>query len=170
MSVLETGYLSVEELKKSPNYPTDKRLEMGACVVIECVQDIPCNPCETVCPQGAIIVGNPITNLPVFNENACTGCGLCISICPGQAIFLVDRTYSETEALVAFPFEYLPLPEKGETVNAVNRAGKVITQGKVVRIFNPKKNDRTPVVYIAVEKRFADEVRSIQHRALLEDC
>ncbi len=28
--------------------------------------------------------------IPVIKENACTGCGSCVEVCPPQAIFLKD--------------------------------------------------------------------------------
>ncbi len=169
MSYLTEGHLTLGELKSSPNYPSEERLHRGPCVVIECVQDIPCNPCESVCPHGAITIGSPITNLPVFDAQACNGCGTCIAVCPGQAIFLVDKTYEKDHALVAFPFEYLPVPEKGQPVDAVNRAGEVIAEGTVVRVVNAKRNDRTPVVSIRVPKNVADEVRSIRRQSLVKE-
>ena len=163
MSLEKYGYPDLEEIKKSPGYPSDQRLAEGSCIVIECIQEIPCNPCETACKFGAIKVGQPITNLPVFDGKLCTGCGNCIADCPGLAIFLVNKTYASGKALLAFPYEYYPLPEKGEVVQAVNRAGKIVGKGKVIKIFNPQKNDRTPVVYLEIPLELADEVRSIKY-------
>jgi len=160
--VAETGIPSLEELRASPGYPSEEALQRGPMVVIECVQDIPCDPCEAACPHKAISVGRPITNLPVFFEDKCDACGLCIPACPGQAIFRVDMTYSEEEATVAFPWEFLPYPEKDAVVEAVNRAGEVVCQGRVVRVLKPKRYDRTAVVTLAVPKRWAMEVRSMK--------
>ena len=81
MSLEKDGYPDLEEMKKSPGYPSDQRLAEGSCIVIECIQEIPCNPCETACKFGAIKVGQPITNLPVLDEKLCTGCGNCIADC-----------------------------------------------------------------------------------------
>jgi len=117
--ILTTGIPSREELEASPGYPSAEHLTRGPMVVIECVQDIPCNPCEAACPHGAIFVGNPITNLPIFYAEKCDACGRCIPICPGQAIFRVDITYSKDKATVAFPYEFLPMPEKGDIVQGV---------------------------------------------------
>lgn len=157
-----TGIATPEELRASPGYPSEERLRQGRVVVIECVQEIPCNPCEAACHQGAITVCEPITNVPVLHEELCDGCGLCVAQCPGLAIFVVDFNYSPTEALVGFPYEYLPLPRPGQVVDAVNREGVVVAQGRVVRVVNPRANDRTPVVYIAVPKELGMEVRSMR--------
>ena len=156
-----TGVLSEEELKKCPGYPSEERFKKGPVTVIECIQEIPCNPCEVACPFGAIKVGDPIINLPVLDEEKCKGCGICISSCPGLAIFTVDMLYSKTEAVVVFPFEYLPLPKVGNEIEAVNREGKIVTTGRVLKIKNPSKNDHTPVISIVIPKEWATEVRSI---------
>jgi Fe-S-cluster-containing hydrogenase component 2 len=164
MSLEKNGYPSLDEIKKCSGYPDDDRLAKGNCIVIECIQEIPCDPCETACKFGAIKIGQPITNLPVLNERLCTGCGNCIADCPGLAIFLLNKAYAPGEALVAFPYEFYPLPEKGEIVMAVDRSGKVIGEGKVIKILNPKKNDRTNVVYLEIPLELADEVRSMKYQ------
>ncbi|OGP93778.1 MAG: 4Fe-4S ferredoxin [Deltaproteobacteria bacterium RBG_16_48_10] len=157
-----TGVPSKEELEASPGYPHQEALDRGPIVVIECIQDIPCNPCEPACPSGAIFVGNPITNLPVFFPDKCDGCGRCIPLCPGQAIFRVDMTYSKENATVSFPYEFLPLPQKGDRVKGVNRAGEVLCNAEVLRVQNPKGFDHTAVITIVVPKDLAMEVRTIK--------
>lgn len=158
----QNGYLSMEELLEYKRLPSEERLQQGPVAVLECCQNIPCNPCENACPFGAIHVGSPITNLPCLDESKCTGCGTCIAHCSGLAIFVVDKTYSETEATVSFPYEYLPLPVKGQQVKAVNRAGEVICDAVVVRIADTKKADHTPVVTLAIPKELIHEVRSMK--------
>ena len=156
-----TGIISNEELNKCPGCPSQERIKKGPVAIIECNQEIPCNPCEDSCPFGAIKVGDPITNLPILDEEKCKGCGLCIASCPGLAIFVIDCTYSGKEALVSFPFEYLPLPKVGEIVSAVNRENKVVTMGKVIKRINSKKNDRTSIVTISIPKKWLMDVRGI---------
>lgn len=131
-------------------------------MVIECPQEIPCNPCETICKKGLIIVGNPITNLPRVIPSNCDVCGRCIAICPGLAIFIVDNSYSQKEASVSFPYEHLPLPSKGDIVQAVNRRGKIVCEGRVIRVSNPKVYDRTAVITITIPRKFSQEARGIK--------
>jgi Fe-S-cluster-containing hydrogenase component 2 len=164
MGLEQSGVLSAEELAKLPGMPSEERVLRGPVVVIECGQEIPCNPCEGLCRQGAIAVGDPITNLPVLDADKCTGCGLCIAGCPGQAIFVVDMTYSEAEATVAMPYEFLPLPQKGQAVEGLDREGQLICSGRVVKVLNPKGFDRTPVVTVAVPQGCAMSVRNIAWR------
>ena len=162
LEVVEAGVISIEALKRAPCYPSDEALNKGPKAVIECPEEIPCNPCERICKKGAIVIGDPITNLPKFLPDKCNGCGRCIPICPGLCIFVVDKNYSEKDATISFPHEYLPLPEKGDVVDAVNRKGEVVCKGKVIKVLNPKGYNRTSVVTISVPKEFSDEVRGIK--------
>lgn len=159
---LYTGVPSDGELNSFPGKPSEERMNKGRVAVVECLQEIPCNPCEASCKFGAIKIGENITALPCLDEEACTGCGACVAQCPGLAIFIVNKAYSETEATVDFPFEYLPLPAKGDEVDAVNRAGEVVCRGRVVNVINIKANAGTSVVSLAVPKEYADDVRSMK--------
>lgn len=157
----KTSTLTTEDFKKLPGYPSRERMLRGMVAVIECEQEIPCNPCEVVCPQKGITIGSPITNLPILNGDVCIGCGLCVAGCPGQAIFMVNLAYSKDTALIGFPYEYLPLPQIGQKVKAVNRNGEILGDGIVRKILSNKGTDRTNVVYIEVDMKIGEEVRSI---------
>jgi len=110
MALINTGYLEYEELASIQKLPTQERYEKGPVAVIECVQEIPCNPCEAACRFGAISVGDPITNLPALDSSKCTGCAICVSKCPGLAIFVVNKAYGAATATVAFPYNIFRHP------------------------------------------------------------
>lgn len=165
MAIIDTGYLEMEELKALQTLPDEARYAKGPVAVIECVQEIPCNPCEAACSFGAIKIGEPITNLPILDAEKCMGCGICVSRCPGLAIVIVDKSYSETSASVTFPFEYYPSPKVGELRAAMNRKGEVLCQGKILKVINPPSFDHTPLVTVEIPKEYADEVRTIERRA-----
>jgi Fe-S-cluster-containing hydrogenase component 2 len=97
-----------------------------------------------------------------LDENKCVGCGICVAKCPGLAIFIVDKTHSDTQGTISFPYEYSPLPVKGQKVEAVDRSGKVVGEGTVVKVLNTKGFDRTPVVSVAVDLAQVEEVRGIK--------
>ena len=156
----KTGYLDMEDILDIPEFPGEKVLSRKKCVVIECKQNIPCNPCEDACPHGAIKIGEPITNLPVVDPEKCVGCGLCVAQCPGQACFLVDQSAADYDT-VTLPYEYYPLPEKDQEVYGLSRAGEYLVKATVVRVVMTKKNDRTAVIEVKVPKGFGMKVRSI---------
>jgi Fe-S-cluster-containing hydrogenase component 2 len=156
------GCASIEEIKCSCGYPSEKRFMKGPVAVIECIQEIPCNPCEAACNLNAISVGDPITNLPKLDEKKCIGCGRCLTKCPGLAIFIVDKTYAWGLATVSFPHEYYPLPQKGKKIQAVNRKGQAVCEGEVIRVNTAKSNEGTSVVTIAVPIEYSDEVRGMK--------
>lgn len=161
-SLIYTGVPSKEELAACKGVPSKERMEKGRVAVIECIQAIPCNPCEAACKFGAIEVGENITNVPCLKEDKCTGCGACVAQCPGLAITIVNQAYSEREATIDFPFEYLPLPKVGDDVTAVNRAGEAVCEARVLKVVKLPQYAATTVISIAIPKEYADEVRSMK--------
>jgi len=138
------GAPSLAELEAVGMLPRLEDLAKGPCLCIECVEEIPCNPCETSCPNGAIRVGDPITNLPRIDREKCTACGLCIPACPGLAITL--KRVQGDKATIRFPWEYMPAPAVGDEVEMVDRLGAVVCPGRVVGVNAAARNDRTLVV------------------------
>jgi Fe-S-cluster-containing hydrogenase component 2 len=160
--LMYTGIPSAEELASAGGIPCPERLAKGRTAVIECLEPIPCNPCVEACPLGAISINGGITEPPEMNGDHCTGCGKCVPRCPGLAIFLVDLTYSETEAAVDFPWEYLPLPAEGTAVEGADRSGSAVCPGRVLRVFSSPANEGTPVIRLAIPKQFAGIVRGMR--------
>ena len=158
----KTGFLTEEELKESPGVPSQTRRQKGPVAVIECMEDIPCNPCESSCNVGAIVVGEDITNLPHLDGEKCVACQTCVYICPGQAIFMVDESLPDGRATVMMPYEYRPLPEKGEVVTALDRAGQELGDAMVVAVRKTKRMDETATVTIEVPREWSMKARAIR--------
>lgn len=118
---------------------------------INCLQPIPCNPCETSCPFGAIYIGEDITNRPTLDINKCKGCGICVVACPGIAITMAMITDEEKD-FVAIPYEYDPLPSVGDKVVVVDTNGEELGEGLVDKLRKPDKNDPTTLVYVSVDQ------------------
>lgn len=131
----------------------------GGLVVIECPQRIPCNPCATSCPTGAVISVEDINEVPQIDYEKCIGCGKCVARCPGLACFVIDLTYGEEDqALIQLPYEMLPTPQKGDEVHCLDRLGKVVATGLVEAVREPWK-DCTKVVSVVIPKRLSDQIR-----------
>lgn len=154
----KTGIPTDDDLEKV--IPDKKRLAKGPVVIIECFQKIPCDPCAISCKLGAIKPFKDINDLPMVDFDKCTGCGICISSCPGLAIFVIDMNYSDEKSLIKLPHEMIPLPEKGEDVYALDRAGSILGKVKVVRVLKIK--NKTNIISLEVPKSMVMKVRSIK--------
>jgi len=155
----KTGVASLEMIKET--LPSEERRKKGPYAVFECFQEIPCNPCYTSCKVGAVAEFKDINDIPQVDADKCTGCGICVSNCPGLAIFVIDETYSDEEAAIKIPYELLPLPEVDQVVDALDREGKIIGKARVLKVQNSKALNKTNAVTIAVPKDQSLLVRHI---------
>jgi len=156
-----TGIITSEELK--PVLPPQNRLEKGPVAIIECLQDIPCDPCVSACPVKAIQMQSGITDRPQLDFETCTGCGACVPKCPGLAIFIVNMKHNVPgKALLSMSYELLPVPAKDQEVDALDRTGKFVCKAKIARVINPPAYDRTAVVTIEVPADRINDIRAIK--------
>ena len=157
-TLLTKGFLAEKEVPGFPGVPSGK--VKGIHPVIECTQNIPCNPCQDACRFGCIRVGEDITGLPRVDTGAeCAGCGMCVASCPGQAIFLVDDDYDAECATVTMPYEILPYPEPGAKGIAYGRDGCRICPAEVLCCRTSPKMDRTALLTIKVPKEMSMKAR-----------
>ena len=146
-------------------FPPVERINKGPVAEVECYQKIPCNPCQTACPRGAIQIDDDINNIPQRDDTLCSGCGLCVSKCPGLAIMIVDGSKSADTVEFRIPYEFLPLPAAGETVTGLDRAGQPICKALVKKVMNPPSFDRTPVVTLEVDRAYLYDFRNFRREA-----
>lgn len=157
-SLFARGYMTREEVERYPGAARPKK--SGVHPVIECSQNIPCNPCQDACKFGCITVGETITSLPCVNPDAeCINCGMCVASCSGQAIFLVDETYEPGYATVTLPYEFLPLPQVGERGQGLDRGGRAVCPAQVVDVRTAKAFDHTTLLTIKVPADMAMTAR-----------
>jgi Fe-S-cluster-containing hydrogenase component 2 len=144
--------------------PDDRRLARGPVVIVECVENIPCNPCVEACPKGAITIEGDINDVPAVDYETCDGCGVCISACPGLAIFAVDVSRDGEIGTVSLPYEFLPLPSPGDEVVTLDREGAPVGRALVKRVLSSKALDRTPIVTLELPKGDAMKVRHFRRK------
>ena len=155
-SLLERGFVADDEISRFPGVTR----RVGIHPVIECTQNIPCNPCQDACPKHCIKVGDHITQLPAVEpDSTCIGCGMCVASCPGQAIFLVDEKPEEGFADVTLPYEFLPVPAKGEHGVALGRDGSPVCEAEVVSVRQTRAFDHTTLLTMRVPAEMAMRAR-----------
>ena len=161
-SYQHSGVLTDNDLKSRGLLPSQKRFDKGSVVIVECIENIPCNPCVDACSKKAISIKGSITNLPQVNFDKCNGCTVCIARCPGLAIFVVNKNYNQKQAAISLPYEFTPRPKISDIVSGLDRNGKIVCQAHVIKVLDAKGFDRCVVVTITVPKRFYNRVRFIK--------
>jgi len=147
----KTGILSITDLK----VPKKKQLEKGV-AILECVQEIPCNPCVESCPVHAISMKD--INAPPINDfEKCIGCTKCVGVCPGLAIFVIK--IKDDKAWITLPYEFVTVPRVGDVVQALDRLGTLRGKALVKKVV---KQGKTMVVTIEVDSDLAMDIRNIK--------
>lgn len=141
------GVPSLEQIRS--RFPEERYLVKHKAIA-ECYEAIPCNPCSTSCPFGAILIGEDINNHPKVDFDKCTGCGICVYSCPGLAIFTVKMMENHLEFKI--PYEFVPYPKQGEIMNSVNRNGDIIGECEILKVENKLRQDRTVILHVKVDK------------------
>lgn len=161
---------TAEILKAKPPEPKEGVLpeqEEGIVPIFHCTQEIPCDPCATVCTQHQIAtIDDLITGLPYFNgEKPCTGCGRCVAVCPGLAVTLVDFRKDKDNPLVTFPYEMVSKgPSKGEKVTIMSNTGE-LGEFEVIRIRTLKEYPMTQLVTVKLPCDIAKLANGIKIQA-----
>jgi sarcosine oxidase, subunit alpha len=158
-------YEKAEVLKAHPGgifpYP-DLGIEEGVMPVIHCLQEIPCNPCTTVCPTNSInIEDGTLMGLPKYT-GSCIGCNKCLLICPGLAITLVDYRKDNDNPTVTIAYEITNMPvHVGDFVELVEIEGIDLGKAEVTAVLqNP--NMKTQLIKIRVPRAIARRVASFR--------
>jgi sarcosine oxidase subunit alpha len=158
---------TAEVLKSRPGATVTEDLAgkpQGVYPVFHCSQEIPCNPCTSICPQHAIrIEGEDIMGLPEFVGQQCDACEMCVSICPGLAVTLVDYRKSEDHAIVTIPYEFTATSiKKGETVTVLDTEGSMLGNVEVTRVREAKATDRCVLVRVKAPRDIAGRIAGIR--------
>lgn len=140
---IPADWATMEELLKSHPGAVKEQvipdLEVGVFPIMHCTQEIPCNPCSTVCPRHLIHVDPAdIRHLPevdYFAEKGCIACGRCVAVCPGLAITLVDYRNNKQKPLVTLPFEQDPLSiSEGDEIELTSNEGMSLGKATIKTI------------------------------------
>ncbi len=140
----------------------------GVMPVFHCSQEIPCNPCTSICPEHIITTEKDlITGLPqVGAVDQCKGCLNCVAICPGLAVSVVDYRKDPDHPTVTLPYEMgRDRVEKGSIITVTDVEGAVIGDYPVQRVVvNKKKFPGTLLVQVKMEKALASKAIGIKEQ------
>jgi len=136
----------------------------GVFPVFHCSQEIPCNPCTSICPNhGIVICGDDVMGLPEFVGDACDGCEKCVAICPGLAITLLDYRKDAAQPTVIIPYEFSSKRiQAGDTVTVLDSEGTVLGNVEVGRVRAPKSADRALLVRVTAPAEIAPRIAGIR--------
>ncbi|OGS08762.1 MAG: sulfurtransferase [Elusimicrobia bacterium RIFOXYA12_FULL_51_18] len=155
----------LEVLKSRPgetHKPALKNHENPVYPVLHCRQEIPCNPCVTVCPKKSIkLSGDSIMTVPKFSGE-CIGCFKCLIICPGLAVTLVDHRRDRDNPTVAVPFEIeRGLVKKGDIVGLTDCEGADLGKAEVTDV-KDFKAENTLIVIVKTKAELAGRIASVR--------
>ncbi|NLJ47057.1 MAG: FAD-dependent oxidoreductase, partial [Treponema sp.] len=134
--------------------------------VFFCTEEIPCNPCTTVCPTHSIRLKErkgTIMDLPYFEGSSCKGCTVCVAACPGLAMSLMRRL-DEDWAEVVLPFEFNADFEPGTRLPVLDQEGTFLEDAELLKkVFNRKY--RTWILTLKVSRANAPKAIGIRVQA-----
>ncbi|MFO8164336.1 MAG: FAD-dependent oxidoreductase [Thermodesulfobacteriota bacterium] len=153
------------EILKTPPGPLgipdyDSIPEKGITPVFHCTQEIPCNPCVSVCPKGVIAIpGDSLLGKPRIVKDDCIGCNKCVLICPGLAISLADYRDDPNNPVVSLAYEvYNHEYTKGDQALLTDYEGNPLQEAEIIDIVINKASRKTQIIKVKVPKEIAKRV------------
>ncbi len=155
-------------LKSKPGASTPEKApadESGVMPIFHCTQEIPCNPCTSVCPKKLITIDpSDIRRLPQYLGEAdvvsCVGCDSCVAVCPGLAITLVDFRKDRDLPTVTIPMEFGPKrPRVGQHVTVLDTSGAILAEASIDAV---RRSDRTLLVRLRLPRAIAKQAAGIR--------
>ena len=162
LSAVQRGFNTRDELEELDVLPPKELLNGKRRAIIECTEEIPCNPCAHVCRTDAI-EKKSLSSPGIVNWEKCGGCTQCVSVCPGLSIFM--QMIKDGKGYVTMPYEVLPEPKVGQRAKLMDREGKIVGEGTIVNPTYQAKGDAYPRWVVTVEmddEELSYEVRAIE--------
>lgn len=170
--VPEQWRLTGEILKSRPGNriaETEHPVGKGVMPILHCTQEIPCDPCSTLCPKHLLHIDeHDIRGIPEFlgEIDNCSGCRKCLLGCPGLAITLVDYRNNEELPTISIPFELgQNCFQVGDLVTVLNTEGLELGQVPISNILAMRSGDRTLIIQTQAPAVIAQKIAGIRVQA-----
>lgn len=141
-------------------------LSEGVVPIFHCNQEIPCDPCSSLCPHGLIVVDKKdIRAVPKFigDNYCCEVCEKCVAGCPGLAITLVDYRTNPEMPIVSIPYEFSSeVITRDDMVTILDTEGNSLGDTQVFDIHSIKTSDRTVIIQVEVSEKIAPRIAGIR--------
>jgi len=169
VEVPQSWYRTGEILKSRPGKVYEENLPegtSGVMPVFHCTQEIPCNPCSTLCSHGLIEISkSDIRSVPAFlgNSYCCEVCERCVVGCPGLAITLVDYRTNASLPTVSIPYEFTrETIQKRDMVTVLDTEGNSLGDVEVLDVHAIPTSDRTMVIQVQAEPTIATRIAGVR--------
>lgn len=138
----------------------DSYPDSGVFPVFHCAQEIPCNPCTSVCKKDVVeIPGEGLLGRPQLANEDCLGCFKCLFICPGLAISLVDLRKDVENPVVSLAYEvHNHEIQIGDKVELTDLEGRHLARAEVLKTIINKTTRLTAAIQVRVPKAIAPRV------------
>lgn len=158
---------TAEVLKSRPGATVTEEIPReaeGVFPVFHCAQEIPCNPCTSVCPKHSVVIeAGDLMGLPEFSGEECSACEQCVAVCPGLAVTLVDFRKGPDEALVTLPWEFgAGEVAPGQAVTVLDTEGTILGNVAVERVRAPRFADRAALVRVRAPRDIAARIAGVR--------
>lgn len=135
--------------------------------VMHCRQEIPCDPCSSVCPRNLIQIDpDDIRSLPEFctlDGQNCIACERCVAVCPGLAITLVDFRKDLQFPTVSIPLEFSQeFITVGDEVSVTDIEGNLLAKVPVTHTRTLRQFSHTLIVRVNAPKDIATKISGIR--------
>ncbi len=138
----------------------------GVVPIFHCTQEIPCDPCSSLCPHGLIVIDQKdIRAVPSFigNNYCCEVCEKCVAGCPGLAITLVDYRANPDKPIVSIPYEFSSgRITRDDTVMILDTEGNSLGEVEIIDIHSIASSDRTMIIQVEAAKEIAPYIAGIR--------